>query len=39
VEIGKPRKVITVEPSPEPPAVPVPVEPEERPVPAGPAEP
>jgi hypothetical protein len=34
VDIGKPRKVITVEPTPEPSAVPAPAEPEERPTPA-----
>jgi hypothetical protein len=39
VDIGKPRKIITVEPTPEPAAVPVPAEPdEEHPAPAVPAE-
>jgi hypothetical protein len=36
VEIGKPRRVITVEPAPEPATEPLPVEPEEQPVPSVP---
>jgi hypothetical protein len=38
VDIGKPRRVITVEPTPEPAVEPVPVEPVEEPVPAAPTE-
>jgi hypothetical protein len=38
VDIGKPRRVITVEPEQEPAAVPVPAEPDEEPVPATPTD-
>jgi hypothetical protein len=34
MDIGKPRRVITVEPTPEPAAEPVPAEPAEEPAPA-----
>jgi hypothetical protein len=38
VEIGKPRRIITVEPEAEPATQPAPVEPVEEPVPVGPPE-
>jgi hypothetical protein len=39
VDIGKPRRVITVEPTPEPAVEPAPAaEPDEQPVPAGPSD-
>lgn len=38
VDIGKPRRVITVEPETDPVPVPVPEEPEEQPAPATPAD-
>jgi hypothetical protein len=38
VEIGRPRRIITVEPESEPLTEPAPVEPVEEPVPAGPDE-
>jgi hypothetical protein len=38
VDIGKPRRVITVEPEREPVAVPAPAEPDEEPVPAAPSD-
>lgn len=36
MEIGKPRRIITVEPEPEPVTEPAPSEPVEEPVPVGP---
>jgi hypothetical protein len=38
VDIGKPRRIITVEPTPEPAVEPAPAEPDEPPVPVGPDE-